>query len=103
MTENHFKVVIPMYNVEKWVETTIKSVMLQSYSNFRCILVDDMSTDDTVDVVSSLIESDDRFTLVVNKKKKRYNEANNSSVIRKTLLHWGYLLTSNDLTNYKRS
>lgn len=44
-----------------------------------------------------------RLMNLVIKKKKRYNDANISPVIRQTLLHWGYLLTSNDLTNYKRS
>jgi len=70
MTDNHFKIVIPMYNVEKWVETTVKSVKGQNYDNFHCIIIDDISTDNTVNIVSSLIEDDDRFTLIINKEKK---------------------------------
>ena len=37
------------------------------------------------------------------KNKKNYNDKNVSPVIRQTLLHWGYELTSKDLSKYKRS
>tara|TARA_E500000305_G_C4024167_1_gene240741 strand:+ start:1252 stop:2001 length:750 start_codon:yes stop_codon:yes gene_type:complete len=66
----HFKIIVPMYNVEEWVETTIKSVKEQTYKDYQCILVDDISTDDTVKVVRKLIKGDKRFKLIVNKEKK---------------------------------
>jgi glycosyltransferase involved in cell wall biosynthesis len=68
--DNHFKIFIPFYNVERWAPYTIKSVMRQEYKNFQCILVDDMSTDRSCDVIESLIKDDDRFVLVKNKEKK---------------------------------
>ena len=37
------------------------------------------------------------------KKGKRYNDKTVSPVIRQVLLHWGYELTSKDLSDYKRS
>lgn len=67
---NNFKIIIPMYNVEDWVETTIKSVMQQTYQNYNCVIIDDLSTDKSVDIVKNLIKNDDRFTLIINKDKK---------------------------------
>ena len=65
----HFKIIIPMYNVENWIETTIKSIKEQSYTDFQCILLDDLSTDDTVNKCRVAIENDTRFKLVINSKK----------------------------------
>jgi len=67
---NHFKIFIPFYNVRKWAPYTIGSVMRQDYENFQCILVDDLSTDGSVDVVKNLIKDDDRFVLIENEEKK---------------------------------
>jgi len=66
----NFKIIIPMYNVEEWIESTIISVLNQTYKNFNCVLLDDLSTDTTVDIVNSLIKNDNRFSLIINKDKK---------------------------------
>tara|TARA_R100000908_G_scaffold3847_1_gene1856 strand:+ start:3041 stop:3790 length:750 start_codon:yes stop_codon:yes gene_type:complete len=67
--DNHFKVIIPLYNVEDWIAKTIKSVQLQNYDNYECILVDDISTDKTSEVIKAAIAGDDRFKLVTNTEK----------------------------------
>ena len=66
----HFKIIVPMFNVENWVESAIKSVLQQTYKNFECIIIDDISTDNSVEVVKKIINSDNRFTLITNKEKK---------------------------------
>jgi len=66
----NFKIVVPCYNTEKWVHKTIKSIKEQTYKNFECLLVDDMSTDATVQVIEENIADDERFSLVVNREKK---------------------------------
>ena len=65
----HFKIIIPLYNVEQWIKKTIRSVKLQDYKNYECILVDDISTDNSREVIQKEIEGDDRFRLVVNTEK----------------------------------
>ncbi len=67
---NHFKIVVPLYNVEKWIKLCIRSVKKQDYNNFECVLVDDISTDKTVEIIKKEIKNDNRFHLVVNKDKK---------------------------------
>ncbi len=66
----HFKIIIPMYNVEKWIQTTIRSVLSQTHTDYEVMIVDDISTDNSCDKVRQLIENDDRFQLVVNNTKK---------------------------------
>ncbi len=55
-------VVIPMYNVEKYIEKCIQSVVGQTYKNFEIICVDDGCTDNTLKVLASF--SDPRIQLV---------------------------------------
>jgi glycosyltransferase involved in cell wall biosynthesis len=68
--DNHFKIIIPLYNVEKWIKVCLMSVKKQNYKNFECIVVDDISTDNSVKIIKQIIKDDDRFRLVVNKEKK---------------------------------
>jgi len=65
-----FNVIVPFYNCEKWIGKCIQSLKRQRYKNFSCILVDDISTDSSVEIVKNLIVDDSRFRLVQNEKKK---------------------------------
>jgi len=66
---NHFKIIVPFYNVEEWIKVCIRSVKLQSYKNFQCILVDDISIDSSAEIAEQEIAGDDRFVLVRNTEK----------------------------------
>ncbi|MHA1796049.1 MAG: glycosyltransferase family 2 protein, partial [Promethearchaeota archaeon] len=41
----------------------------QTYKNFQCIILDDISTDNSVEVIKNEIEGDDRFKLIINTEK----------------------------------
>ena len=58
-----------MYNVEKWIKICIRSVRAQSYKNFQCIILDDLSADKSVEIIRKEIAGDDRFKLIVNDTK----------------------------------
>ena len=66
---NHFKIIIPFYNVEQWIKICIRSVKAQDYNDYECILIDDISTDNSADIVKKEIGDDKRFRLVSNKNK----------------------------------
>ena len=48
-----FSVIIPVYNRGQFVKKAIDSVLAQTNDDFEIIVVDDGSTDDTVDVIKS--------------------------------------------------
>ncbi|MCI7430013.1 MAG: glycosyltransferase [Bacteroidales bacterium] len=57
-------VVIPLYNKEKHIADTIRSVLIQSFQDFEVVVVDDGSTDNSAIVVEGLLSKDDRLHLI---------------------------------------
>lgn len=57
------KVILPMYNVERWIEATFNSLRDQDYEDFKAIFLDDCSSDNTVEKLKKLIEGDERFSI----------------------------------------
>jgi glycosyltransferase involved in cell wall biosynthesis len=55
--------------------------MGQRFKNFKCYITDDLSTDNTIDVIIKTISGDDRFILIEN-KQKMYQPGNYDQVIR---------------------
>ncbi|NQZ24137.1 MAG: glycosyltransferase family 2 protein [Colwellia sp.] len=60
-------VIIPMYNVEKYIEQSINSVLNQCYHHFELILVDDGCVDNTLNIVNSF--SDPRIRVITQKNR----------------------------------
>jgi len=58
-------VVVPVYNRESLIEECISSISNQTYRNLAIVVIDDGSTDGTVDVVKKLQQQDRRITLKV--------------------------------------
>lgn len=52
-----FSVVIPLYNKEVFIEDTLKSVLNQTFQDFEVIIVDDGSTDNSVDITNKFRDS----------------------------------------------
>lgn len=57
-------VIIPVYNVEKYIEKSIKSVVCQSYENIEIILVDDGSTDNSGNICDTFAKTDNRIKVI---------------------------------------
>ena len=57
-------IVTPTFNSERYIKKTIESVLSQTYRNFEMIIVDDCSSDNTVEIVKSF--SDRRIVLIEN-------------------------------------
>jgi glycosyltransferase involved in cell wall biosynthesis len=62
------------YNGEKYLRPQIGSVLSQTYSNLELIIVDDASSDNTVQVLEEYRRKDNRVKYVVNEKNLGYNK-----------------------------
>ena len=72
-----FSVVMPMYNVEKYIAKAIHSVLVQRYSNFELICVDDGCTDRSVEIVKQF---DDPRIRIVQQKNRGLAAARNTGI-----------------------
>lgn len=69
------------YNCETFVEKSLLTIMSQRFKDFKCFITDDMSTDNTVDIIKKTINGDNRFILIEN-KTKMYQTGNYDQIIR---------------------
>ncbi|MCR5207532.1 MAG: glycosyltransferase [Eubacterium sp.] len=53
-----FSIIIPVYNVEEYLEECVNSVLRQTFTDFEIVLVDDGSTDSSVSICDKLAELD---------------------------------------------
>lgn len=63
-------IVTPVYNAERFIRDTISSVQAQTYDNWEWILVDDVSSDKSVDIIKPLQKSDKRIKLIQSKSNQ---------------------------------
>ena len=62
--DNLVSIVIPVYNVEKYIRECLDSVINQTYKNLQIILVDDGSTDNSSKICDEYAEKDNRITVI---------------------------------------
>ncbi len=72
-------IVIPVYNVEEYLEEAVSSAIHQTYRNLEIILVDDGSTDSSGRMCDALKEKDDRI-IVLHDKNEGLSEARNRGI-----------------------
>ena len=65
-----FNIVVPLYNCQPWILKCLESIYYQKYSNFQCFIVDDVSTDNSSEIIKQFISDKDNFNLIENKDKK---------------------------------
>ena len=63
-------VIIPCYNVGKFLREGLNSVMKQTYKNLEIICLHDCSTDDTLSILNDYSQLDNRIKIYSNDKNK---------------------------------
>ena len=76
--EVNFSVVIPLYNKEAFVAKTLNSVLNQTYQNFEVIIVNDCSTDNSLNVVQKI--DDSRFKIIKHNENKGLSASRNTGI-----------------------
>ncbi|TCL36080.1 glycosyl transferase family 2 [Anaerospora hongkongensis] len=64
MNNNFVSIIIPAYNVGQFISETLESIQRQTFDNWEAIIVDDGSTDNTIEVVKNFTQNDKRFRLI---------------------------------------
>lgn len=80
MIEDLVSIVTPLYNSEKFIEETIKSVLKQTYNSWEMIIVDDCSTDLGPDIVKKYSEKDSRIKYIKMDKNSGAAQCRNKAI-----------------------
>lgn len=64
MEKIKISIIIPVYNVEKYLRECLDSILAQTFQNFEIICVDDGSTDKSLEILQEYKCKDDRFVIL---------------------------------------
>lgn len=96
--EKKVSVVLPVYNGEKRVGKAIESVLSQTYENLELIIVNDCSTDNTMDVLQEYANRDSRVLVYENESNQKLPRTLNNGFTHVT---GEYLTWTSDDNAYK--
>jgi glycosyltransferase involved in cell wall biosynthesis len=72
-----YTIIIPLYNKEAHIKATLDSVLAQTFENFEVIIVNDGSTDRSMDIISTF---KDKRIQIINKKNEGVSTARNLGI-----------------------
>lgn len=78
MKEELISIITPMYNSKKYISETIDSVISQTYKNWEWIIIDDASTDGSIEIVKEILIKDKRIKLI--EKKINSGQVNSRNI-----------------------
>lgn len=99
--DNLISIIIPVYNVSRYIERCISSVMGQTYSNIECILVDDASIDDSILKCQQMIDDYKgpiRFVILHHSQNKGASAARNTGIKAATGAYFFFLDSDDEIT-----
>ena len=79
MNNMKVSIIVPVYNVEKYLDQCIQSIIGQTYRNIEIILVDDGSTDESGKIADRYAAEDSRI-IVIHKQNEKVSAARNSGL-----------------------
>ena len=74
-----FSVIIPLYNKENFIEATLQSVFMQTFTDYEIIIVNDGSTDASAEVVKKAIQRKPKAALI-NQKNQGLSATRNNAI-----------------------
>jgi glycosyltransferase involved in cell wall biosynthesis len=73
-------IITPVYNVERCIEKTIKSIINQSSKNFELLLIDDGSKDKSIEIANRLLENSNVNYKIITQKNSGVSAARNRGI-----------------------
>ena len=73
-------VVIPVYNVEKYIEDCIQSIVNQTFHDIEIIFVDDCGTDNSMAIVEKYAKKDKRIKIIKHEKNSGLSASRNTGI-----------------------
>ena len=101
MCEKHLEafdmisIIVPVYNVEKFLPNCLKSISSQTFTDFEAVLIDDGSTDKSGEICDDYCKKDNRFK-VYHKQNGGVSSARNYA-LDKISGEWVYFCDADDL------
>ncbi len=80
MQNPKISVVMPVYNCEKYVDEAIESVLNQTFKDFELIIINDGSTDNTLEKIKKYEKTDERIRIINNEKNLRIATSLNNAI-----------------------
>lgn len=90
-------IIIPVYNSESYLDECIKSVLCQTYKDFELLLIDDGSTDKSLEILSSWESKDDRINLIVQENSGASSARNHG--LNEAKGEWVVFIDSDDIVS----
>jgi glycosyltransferase involved in cell wall biosynthesis len=68
-------VVMPAYNASEFIDIAIQSILNQTFKDFELIIIDDASTDNTLEIIKNYARQDTRIRIIQQPKNRGYTRA----------------------------
>lgn len=73
-------IIVPVYNVEKYLIPCLESINNQTFQNMEIICVEDASTDNSREVLKEYVAKNPRFKIILKEKNEGLSQARNSGI-----------------------
>lgn len=94
--------IVPCFNAARFIGKTIESVLAQTYSTFELIVVDDKSTDESVQIVESYARTDPRVRLIQMPRNAGAPAAPRNAGVAAATGEWVAFLDADDLWHRRK-
>ncbi len=74
-------IIIPVYNVEKYISQCLESAINQSLKDIEIIIVDDCGSDKSMDIAQEYAKNDNRIKIIKNRQNQGPFTSRNNAVL----------------------
>ncbi len=75
-----FSIVVPIYNVEKYIRQCLESIQNQTYKDFEVLCIDDCGTDNSIKIAEEFAQKDSRFKIFHHDHNRGVSAARNTAL-----------------------